>query len=97
MWAPLDEIEEELGPVEMAAPPTPGQLMTSIDGMIGDAAAKLGPDDVAMLLAVATSDKNGKAVFVMNTESGWKPVLWFERKDGNNVAGVGVLKTWKRR
>lgn len=95
MFAPFDEIEEAAGPVIPV--PAPADLITSIDGLIGDAAAKLGPDDIAMLLAVATTDGNGKAVFVMNTESGWKPVLWFERKDGQNAGGIGVMKTWKRR
>jgi hypothetical protein len=97
MFAPFNEIEEAVGPVIPVPVPAPAEIIGGIEGVIGDAAAKLDDDDFAMLMAVATTDGNAKVAFVMNTESGWTPMLWFERKDGQNLGGVGIMKTWKRR
>jgi hypothetical protein len=96
MFAPFNEIEEAVGPVIPVPVPAPAEIIGGIEGVIGDAAAKLDDDDFAMLMAVATTDGNAKVAFVMNTASGWQPVIWFERKDGQNVGGIGVVKTWKR-
>lgn len=95
MFAPFSEIEDEIGSVELTA--TPANIAGSVGGVIREAASRLDDDDMAALMGVATSDGTVKAAFVMRTESGWSAVAWFQRSDGQNVGGVGVMKTWKRR
>jgi hypothetical protein len=95
MFAPFDEIEEELGPVALAPPPTPAGAV-AVGSVIRDAVATLEDDDCAALMGMATSDGTVKAAFVVKTDNGWNAVAWFERKDGHNAGGVGVMKTWKR-
>jgi hypothetical protein len=95
MFAPFDEIEEAIGPSFPV--PAPADIIGGIDGVISQAAASMDEDDVAVLMGVATTDGNAKAAFVLKTEHGLSAVLWFERKDGHNAGGVGVMKTWKRR
>ena len=94
MFAPLTEIEDELGPVELAPPPS--ALLGGVSAVIRDAAANLDEDDMAALMGMATSDGTVKAAFVVRTETGWNAVAWFQRSDGQNVGGVGIMKTWKR-
>jgi hypothetical protein len=90
MFAPFDEIEAELGSVELTMPPP------DTGSVIRDAVASLGPDDMAALMGTATSDGTVKAALVVRTDNGWSAVAWFARLDGQNVGGVGILKTWKR-
>ena len=94
MFAPYAEIEDAIGPVQEI--PAPSTLIGGIHSAIGDAVASLGPDDVAALMALATSDGGAKVAFVAKSESGWSAVAWFQRADGQNSGGIGVLKTWKR-
>lgn len=96
MFAPFDEIEESLGPVELAPPPSPAHAVESMT-IIRDAVSKLDADDCAALVGMATSDGNVRAAFVMRTDSGWHAMAWVERKDGQNAGGIGIMKTWKRR
>ena len=94
MFAPFAEIEDELGPVDLTA--TPANIAGSIGGVIREAASRLDDDDMAALMGVATTDGHVKAALVVKTDNGWSAVAWFERKDGENVGGLGIMKTWKR-
>lgn len=95
MMAPFDEIAEELG--GSVRETDPAELVGSVGSLMKASTATLGENDVAALMGVVDQHGNTKAAFVIRTENGWTATVWYEREDGQNNFGAGIMKTWKRR
>lgn len=101
MFAPLGEIEEELGTtVQIVPAPSPAEIVGGIDGVISEALKAMEDDDQFLLMGVATADsqgnKGGKLAFLARTPGGFEAAFWLSHERGDTSVGLGLIKRWKR-